>query len=91
MKPTQWAGTEGEVVTQTALACEVEDYANWLDRFDPRQIYKIPGRFVPFLDYYFPHMTTVDQSFYIDQVIALVGLGYSRRHSNSEPQSGDDE
>lgn len=73
--PAQWADSNYRI-TKAALASEVEDYANWLDRFDLRQLYKMPGKFVPFLAYYFPHMTTIDQSFHIDQVAALVGLGY---------------
>ena len=31
-----------------------------------------------FLNYKFPHMTTVEQSYYIDQSIALIGLGYAQ-------------
>ena len=31
-----------------------------------------------FLDYSFPHISTADQSMYIDQTMALIGLGYKQ-------------
>lgn len=40
------------------------------------QFFKILSRAHPFLTYQFPHITTVDQSFFSDQAEAFVGLGY---------------
>jgi hypothetical protein len=54
----------------------VRDYASYLN-FRPgwrtRLVNAVPG---DFFNYSFPHMTTADQSYYNDQIQALVGLGF---------------
>lgn len=63
----------------------VRDYAEFLNNPSRRKnfglwtklkFFNTLGRVIPFLTYKFPHITTVDQSFFSDQAEAFVGLGY---------------
>jgi Patatin-like phospholipase len=66
-------------------AYAVKDYSDFLNRLGPRNKtkkwlkilpFKILGKASPFFSYNFPHTTTLDLTFYADQLEAFVGLGY---------------
>jgi len=46
-----------------------------------------PREFCSMLSYTFPHVTTLDQSFYTDQIEAFVGLGYLQTMKMEKPRT----
>ncbi len=71
--PTQW------------LVGTTHNYANLLISSNSLESIKLRSRLrltnllalnLDFFAYGFPHMSTIDQSLYIDQSLALIGLGY---------------
>lgn len=63
----------------------VRGYSEWLNGLGPRDNfkawasvlpYKVVGKAMPFFSYNFPHTTTVELTFFANQLEAFVGLGY---------------
>jgi len=63
------------------------EYSEFLNNLKPRNLndfkawvsilpYKVVGKAIPFFSYNFPHTTTVELTFFADQLEAFVGLGY---------------
>ncbi len=87
VRPVTCLPDELEPITREGLRREMLSYSRYLNK---RWFWRHIVGVLPYINYNFPQITTIDQTFYSDQLEAFIGLGYleateMERHYKKDP------
>lgn len=72
-RPQSCPADELEPITRETLRREMLSYSRFLNK---KWFWRHIVSILPYINYNFPQITTIDQTFYSDQLEAFIGLGY---------------
>lgn len=73
LRPESCPADQLEPITRDSLRRDMLTYSRYLNK---RWFWRHIVSILPYINYNFPQITTIDQTFYSDQLEAFIGLGY---------------